>query len=109
MEVEHDYRSCGAATMREYYENIENEERSTHYLYLKDSEWKKIIHGYVPFEFFINDDALIMRFTFSGEGTSQYRRKAGKEDIVLGKVVLKDMDLKLITDDGKEYAYKKCL
>lgn len=109
MQVEHDYTGgCfGAATMREYYENIENEERSTHFLYLKDSEWTKIIHGYVPFEFYKNADELIMRFTFSGMGTSQYIRPTGEKDVVLGKVILTDIELKLITDDGKEYIYPK--
>jgi hypothetical protein len=42
--------------MREYLENIENEEMSTHYLRLEGSNWEKVVHGLVRFEFYIITD-----------------------------------------------------
>jgi hypothetical protein len=104
---------AGAGTMREYLENIENEEASTHYLKLEGSDWKTIIHGLVPFKFFKTtneegtESSLVMSFHFTGAGTSPTRIEPGIVNVELGKLFVSDAELKLVTDDGKEHVYTK--
>jgi len=111
MQTKHDYTIGmigGAATMREYIENERDYEESTHYLNLKDSDWKKVVHGYVPYEFYINEDEeMIMRFHFSIGDYYGRQTPSGEVDVLLGKIVLNDMELKLITDDGEEHIFVK--
>ena len=82
-------------------------------MHLEDSEWKTIIHGFVPFEFYKvtdNEEAdsrLVARFMFTGAGTSQKRARCGEVEVLLGKLSVNDNELKLITDDGKEHFYTK--
>ena len=77
LEIKDNYSySAGAATMREYLENIENDEFTTHYLRLAGSKWETVIHGLVKFEVYLEKEQeeelpeLTMVFLFTGAGTS---------------------------------------
>ena len=93
----------GAATMREAVENIENEEASTHYLILKDTDWNTIIHGYVATDFYLtnSDDGICgtleVRSTFTGLSDSQFARI---ETTTLGTISKNDNGLTFTTVDG---------
>lgn len=107
--------SFGAASMREYLENIENEENSTHYLKLDESDWETVIHGFVPFEFYkiTNEEEMettfVMRMKFTGQGTSPTRvfKEPETREVLLGRLFISDTELKLVTDDGEEHIYVK--
>ena len=111
MEVDKDYCGGAVGTVAEMEDEIENREKSTHYLYLEGSEWKKIVHGYVDYDFYLkkeeNKNILLMTFSFTGIGTSQVLEPEREEDVILGEVILDDDELKLITDDGKVYIYNR--
>ena len=51
MEIYKDYCGGAVGTISEMEDEIENREKSTHYLCLEGSEWKKIVHGYVDYIF----------------------------------------------------------
>lgn len=97
---------CGAATMREYLEYVENEEASTHYMYLKDTEWNIVIHGYVLHDFYLNNfhdevcGELELHSKFTGLGTSQYLEGERTEIETIGIITKEDNDLFFTTVGG---------
>ena len=111
MEIHEDYCGGGIGTWSEMEDAIENSEMSTHYLYLEGSQWKKIVHGNVDYDFYLkkedNKNTLLMTFSFTGIGTSQFVKPERVEDVILGDVIIEDDELKLITDDGEVHIYSR--
>ena len=102
----------GAATTREWLENLENLEASTHTLKLKNTNWDRVIHGFVERDFYLISTekegvySLEMRFQFTGLGNSPKERFAGVQKLVLGTVCVGEDGAILLTDDGIKYNIK---
>ena len=115
METQNDYAqfNWGAATMREYLENIENEEMTTHYLMLEGSDWKTVIHGLVRFQVYLKGDDpvegydLYMVFHFTGDGTSPKRIEPHDQRLDLGRIYENASEIRLVTEDGNDHIFKK--